>query len=55
MIRLGMVWWYRKYADEQTPADQDRYEDAEVDARSRKVGLWADEEPVPLCEWGKRR
>lgn len=55
MIRLGMAWWYRKYADEQTPADQAMYEGAEVDARSKKVGLWTAAEPVPPWEWRTKR
>lgn len=54
MIKLGMAWWYRKYANEQTAADQRLYEAAETGARGKKIGLWADAEPVPPWQWRKR-
>jgi micrococcal nuclease len=54
IVRLGLAWWYRKYADEQTAADQKLYEAAEADARGRRVGLWADAEPVPPWDWRRK-
>ena len=36
------TWWFRKYADEQSPEDRARYEFAEQEARAKKVGLWRD-------------
>jgi len=50
-ITDGMAWWFRRYADEQTPEDQGRYESAEDEARLRKRSLWADDNPVPPWEW----
>lgn len=50
-VELGMAWWYRKYANEQTHADQAAYESAERLARSRKAGLWKDNEPIPPWNW----
>jgi len=47
----GLAWWYRGYAREQTPEDQQRYELEEREARSRRWGLWADPEPTPPWEW----
>ena len=35
-----LCWWYRKYADEQSPADRGLYEAAEGVARDRGRGLW---------------
>jgi endonuclease YncB( thermonuclease family) len=54
IVRLGLAWWYRKFADEQTSSDQKLYEAAETEARGKKVGLWADAEPIPPWEWRKK-
>ncbi len=53
-IADGMAWWYRKYAHEQTLADQAAYEQAAGKARLHQVGLWVDAEPVPPWEWRKQ-
>lgn len=50
-IRVGFAWWYRKYADEQSLEDRQRYEFAENEARRRRWGFWADASPVPPWEW----
>ena len=50
-ITSGMAWWYRKYAHEQSPEDQGRYEFAEQEAKAKKVGLWQDKNPVPPWEY----
>jgi len=50
-ILSGMAWWYRYYADEQSPEDRGRYESAEDEARARGWGLWADPNPVSPYEW----
>lgn len=52
-ITTGLAWWCRKYADEQSAEDRERYEFAEVEARSRRVGLWR--EPAPVAPWDWRR
>lgn len=49
----GMAWWYRQYAKEQEAGDAHRYEQAELTARSRKIGLWADPSPTPPWDWRK--
>jgi len=51
MVRSGLAWWYRKYADEQSRADRQIYEAAEDRARAERQGLWADPAPVPPWEW----
>jgi endonuclease YncB( thermonuclease family) len=53
LVGAGMCWWYRKYADEQSPVDQRLYEAAEDTARSRRRGLWVDSDPIP--PWESRR
>jgi endonuclease YncB( thermonuclease family) len=46
-ITSGMAWWFRRYAHEQSPEDQGRYEFAEQEAKAKKVGLWQDKNPMP--------
>jgi endonuclease YncB( thermonuclease family) len=52
-VSTGLAWWYRKYAREQSAADAVKYEAAEEGARSRRIGLWADRNPVPPWDWRK--
>jgi endonuclease YncB( thermonuclease family) len=53
LVRDGLCWWYRKYADEQSAVDRVLYEDAERQARRKRLGLWSDPNPVPPWEWRK--
>lgn len=41
-LNRGRAWWYRQFAAEQTPEQRARYEQAEEQARTRRVGLWRD-------------
>lgn len=50
-VVAGMAWWYRYFAREQSPEDRGRYESAEDEARQRKWGLWADQNPVNPYDW----
>jgi len=52
-LTLGLAWWYRKYAKEQSPEDAGRYEFAEQEARAKRAGLWADGRPIPPWDWRK--
>jgi endonuclease YncB( thermonuclease family) len=54
LVRDGMCWWYRKYADEQSHRDQRLYREAEEAARAGRRGLWRDKNPVPPWEWRQR-
>jgi len=54
-ITMGRAWWFRKYADEQSPEDRSRYEFAEAEARAKKAGLWRDGTAVPPWEWRAAR
>lgn len=51
MLTLGLAWWYRAYAREQTPQERSQYEFAEREAKTKRVGLWADPEPVAPWDW----
>jgi endonuclease YncB( thermonuclease family) len=54
-IEAGLAWWFRDERREQTLHDQGYYEYAEFDARTRRIGLWRDESPVPPWEWRNRK
>lgn len=47
LVRAGLCWWYRRYADDST------LESLETDARQAKRGLWQD--PFPIPPWDYRR
>jgi len=53
-ITVGLAWWYRKYATEQSPQDRGAYEFSEQEARAKRVGLWRDDVPMPPWEWRHR-
>jgi endonuclease YncB( thermonuclease family) len=53
-LQVGMAWWYRKYAREQTPEDRTAYESHEADARAASLGLWQDGALIPPWEFRKR-
>jgi endonuclease YncB( thermonuclease family) len=52
-IHAGLAWHSKPFEHEQTPEDRFLYDAAETAARGRKVGLWADPNPVPPWEWRK--
>ena len=45
-VKSGMVWHYKQYQDEQSPADRDAYATAECEAMKSKIGLWSDPHPM---------
>ena len=48
LVAAGLAWWYKKYA----PRD-DTLRVLEEQARTKKLGLWADPNPVPPWCWRK--
>jgi endonuclease YncB( thermonuclease family) len=54
-VVAGMAWWYRKYAKEQETGDANRYEQSELEARARRIGLWTDPQPKPPWVWRKEK
>jgi endonuclease YncB( thermonuclease family) len=55
-IESGLAWWYRYWAKvrkEQSLADQKQYERAEAVAKTQKLGLWRDANPVNPRQWRK--
>lgn len=45
-VKRGMAWHYRKYESEQNSEDRVLYSQAEKNARSQRIGLWADDSPI---------
>lgn len=54
-IHLGLAWWYRAYAHEQSAQDRRDYERAEQAAQGKRVGLWRENDPTPPWEWRRER
>jgi len=54
-VKAGMAWHYKKYQNEQSVEDRFMYADAEIMARSKKLGLWFDAEPIPPWDWRKQQ
>ncbi|GAA5784880.1 thermonuclease family protein [Chitiniphilus shinanonensis] len=48
-VRRGMAWVYNRYARDPALYDLQR------EARERRIGLWADADPVPPWEWRKQK
>ena len=46
-VTTGYAWHDRQHLDEQTVEDRVRYARAEHDARLRRLGLWAETQPMP--------
>lgn len=51
-VREGLAWHYKQYEKEQSIPDRGSYAQAEIDARTRKIGLWYD--AVPISPWNFR-
>jgi endonuclease YncB( thermonuclease family) len=54
-VESGLAWHYKKYEHEQDAGDRASYASAEISARSQKVGLWVDPDPVPPWRWRQMR
>ena len=54
-VMTGMSWWYRKYAPEQSPEDQGRYEFADQEAKAKRAGLWQDKNTQPPWDYRKAK
>ena len=53
-IKAGLAWHYKKYQDEQPRDDRDAYHASEMAAKSQKLGLWSDLQPVAPWDFRKR-
>lgn len=50
-VKAGVAWHFKKYEDEQSPADRTTYAAAEQEARAAKLGLWKVANPLPPGDW----
>jgi endonuclease YncB( thermonuclease family) len=50
-VMAGLAWHYKKYQNEQPPADRELYSETEIKAKKAKRGLWHDTDPVPPWEY----
>jgi endonuclease YncB( thermonuclease family)/methylphosphotriester-DNA--protein-cysteine methyltransferase len=50
-VKAGLAWHFKKYEDEQVPADRITYATAEISARNAKLGLWGDANPMVPGDW----
>lgn len=50
MVRAGLAWWYVRYGK-----DHRHLAAVEADAKARRVGLWADREPVAPWDFRRKR
>ena len=48
LVKAGLAWQYDKYSD------NEEYAQLENEAREKKVGLWADANPIPPWDWRKK-
>ena len=54
-VKRGLAWHYKQYQREQSPAEQQSYAAAEIEAREARTGLWRDAEPMPPWEFRHKR
>jgi endonuclease YncB( thermonuclease family) len=54
-LKQGLCWVYEKYVSEAPLEIEASYRAAEADARSDKLGLWQDPDPVPTWEWREEK
>ncbi|MGI9446679.1 MAG: thermonuclease family protein [Pirellulales bacterium] len=47
MVRMGMAWWYSRYDKTEELENAERY------AKEKKIGLWADKNPIAPWDWRK--
>lgn len=50
LVKVGMCWWYCKYAPRNAVL-----EELETDAGEKRMGLWAEAQPIPPWEWRKAK
>lgn len=50
-VSAGMAWSYRQYASEQTSQAYADYQQAEFNAKIRRIGFWNSKNPTPPRNW----
>ena len=47
LLSEGLAWYLEDYADEDAPADRERYQHLQAEARLAKLGIWSERDPMP--------
>lgn len=55
LIQQGYAWHFKKYQRTQPKPDRAIYSDAEDKARTDRIGLWRDPNPVAPWDWRKNK
>jgi endonuclease YncB( thermonuclease family) len=50
-VHAGLAWHYKEFQSEQSPADRRTYASAETTARTARVGLWSEPNPIAPWDW----
>lgn len=56
LLLAGLAWHYKRYQDEQEPAERALYAQLEKKARDSRAGLWQQPDPMPpeVCRKARR-
>ena len=49
----GYAWHFKRYQKQQSPKDRELYNQAEIDAKKNKLGLWGEKKPIAPWKWRK--
>jgi endonuclease YncB( thermonuclease family) len=55
MVRAGFAWSYPRQTSLQSAQEANDYQQAEFNARIRRLGLWNSKNPVPPWVWRVQR
>jgi endonuclease YncB( thermonuclease family) len=55
LLAEGHAWHFSRYASEQPASEREAYARAQATARAQRLGLWADDGPIPPWEHRVRR
>ena len=52
-VKLGMAWYFKKYKGELSQTDRISYFQAQQNAKSNKIGLWLENQPIAPWDYRK--
>jgi endonuclease YncB( thermonuclease family) len=53
-IKAGLAWHYKRYQMEQSEEDRRLYSEAELEARTKPIGLWMGKERMSPWKWRRK-
>jgi micrococcal nuclease len=54
LVEQGLAWCFLRYLPEASAEVQQSYQQAEIEAREQRRGLWQQENPAPIPPWEYR-